>query len=526
MERKWWTLIAVSVATFMLLLDITVVNTALPAIQEDLNATFTDLQWVVDAYTLPLAALVLTAGVLADRLGRRRVFATGLGIFTLGSLLAGLATDPTFLNLARAFQGVGGAVMFAVSLALIAQEFSAGRERGMAMGVYGATIGVAVAVGPLLGGVLTEWVGWESIFFLNVPIGIAAIAITLLRVRESRDPNASRIDWLGLVTFSSSLFLLVLGLLRGNDEGWGSPLIVSLLASATVLMIAFLVIETRVKEPMLPLHLFRTPAFTGVQLAAAAVSASMFALFLYLTLYLQGYLGHDPIEAGLRYLPVTVVIFFVSAATGALLSRVQARYLIATGLGLTGLGLLLMGGIDASDSWTGLLPGFILAGAGVGIINPAVADVAVSVVPKEHSGMASGINDTFRQVGIAVGIAAWGAIFLGRGASRVQDLLAGTPAATGDRPRGLVEAVSSGQLDSALAQAPPAARPDIADAAHQGFLVGMNDILMLGGILAIAGALVSLWLIRESEIERDPVLEAEPAYAPEHGERVAEPVAA
>jgi EmrB/QacA subfamily drug resistance transporter len=510
----------------MLLLDITVVNTALPSIQEDLNATFTDLQWVVDAYTLPLAALVLTAGVLADRLGRRRVFVTGLGIFTLGSLLAGLATDPTFLNLARAFQGVGGAVMFAVSLALIAQEFSAGRERGMAMGVYGATIGVAVAVGPLVGGVLTEWVGWESIFFLNVPIGIAAIAITLLRVRESRDPNASRIDWLGLVTFSSSLFLLVLGLLRGNDEGWGSPLIVSLLASATVLMIGFLVIETRVKEPMLPLHLFRTPAFTGVQLAAAAVSASMFALFLYLTLYLQGYLGHDPIEAGLRYLPVTVVIFFVSAATGALLSRVQARYLIATGLGLTGLGLLLMGGIDASDSWTGLLPGFILAGAGVGIINPAVADVAVSVVPKEHSGMASGINDTFRQVGIAVGIAAWGAIFLGRGASRVGDLLAGTPAATGDRPRGLVEAVSSGQLDSALAQAPPAARPDIADAAHQGFLVGMNDILMLGGILAIAGAVVSLWLIRESEIEREPVLEAEPAYVQEHGEPVAEPVAA
>jgi EmrB/QacA subfamily drug resistance transporter len=526
MERKWWTLIAVSVATFMLLLDITVVNTALPSIQEDLNATFTDLQWVVDAYTLPLAALVLTAGVLADRLGRRRVFATGLGIFTLGSLLAGLATDPTFLNLARAFQGVGGAVLFAVSLALIAQEFSAGRERGMAMGVYGATIGIAVAVGPLVGGVLTEWIGWESIFFLNVPIGIAAIAITLLRVRESRDPDASRIDWLGLVTFSSSLFLLVLGLLRGNDEGWGSPLIVSLLASATVLMIAFLVIETRVKEPMLPLHLFRTSAFTGVQLAAAAVSASMFALFLYLTLYLQGYLGHDPIEAGLRYLPVTVVIFFVSAATGALLSRVQARYLIATGLGLTGLGLLLMGGIDASDGWTGLLPGFILAGAGVGIINPAVADVAVSVVPKEHSGMASGINDTFRQVGIAVGIAAWGAIFLGRGASRVEDLLAGTPAATGDRPRGLVEAVSSGQLDSALAQAPPAARPDIADAAHQGFLVGMNDILMLGGILAIAGALVSLWLIRESEIEREPVLEGEPAYVQEHGEPVAEPVAA
>src|SRR5215216_4641517 len=266
MQRKWWTLIAVSVATFMLLLDITVVNVALPSIRADLGASFTDLQWVVDAYALTLAALVLTAGSLADRLGRRRLFAVGLGIFTVASLLCALAPDPTFLNGARAVQGVGGAVMFAVSLALIAQEFSAGRERGMAMGVYGATIGIAVAVGPLVGGALTEWLGWQSIFFLNVPIGIAAIAITYLRLRESSDPNASRIDWAGLVTFSSSLFLLVLGLLRGNEERWGSTLIVSLLGGAAALMLAFLAIETRVKQPMLPLHLFRKPAFTGVQL--------------------------------------------------------------------------------------------------------------------------------------------------------------------------------------------------------------------------------------------------------------------
>src|SRR4029079_7154222 len=278
MERKWWTLIAVSVATFMLLLDITVVNTALPAIQEDLNATFTDLQWVVDAYTLPLAALVLTAGVLADRLGRRRVFATGLGIFTLGSLLAGLATDPTFLNLARAVQGVGGAVMFAVSLALIAQEFTAGRERGMAMGMYGATIGVAVAIGALVAGALTYSLGWQSIFYLNVPIGLAAIAITALRVRESRDPNATGVDWLGVVTFSVALFLLVLALVRGNDEGWGSTTIVASFVGATLLLAAFVAIEARVREPMLPLQLFRRPAFTGVQLAAFAVSSSIFAL--------------------------------------------------------------------------------------------------------------------------------------------------------------------------------------------------------------------------------------------------------
>jgi EmrB/QacA subfamily drug resistance transporter len=485
------------------------VNTALPAIEEDLGASFTELQWVIDAYTLSLAALVLTAGVLADRLGRRRVFAAGLAIFTVASLLAGLAGDPTFLNVVRALQGVGGAIMFAVSLALIAQEFDAGRERGTAMGVYGATIGVAVATGPLVGGALTDSLGWESIFFLNVPIGIAAIAVTYAKVRESRDPNASRIDWGGLVIFSSSLFLLVLGLLRGNEEGWGSTMIVALLAGAAALMVAFLVIQTRINHPMLPLHLFKKPAFTGVQLAALAVSASMFALFLYLTFYLQGFLGHDPLEAGLRYLPVTVVNFFVAAATGALLSRVPARVLLSAGLGITGLGLLLMGGIDPNDEWTTLLGGFVLAGAGVGLINPVIADVAVSVVPKEQSGMASGINDTFRQVGIAIGIAAWGAIFLGRGSARVEEVAAGTPAATGERPRQLVEAVASDNLDEAVAAVPPGARDQVTTAANEGFLAGLNEILMLGGGLAIAGALVALWLVRESDIEREAPIEVE-----------------
>src|SRR2546423_3125253 len=234
MNRKWWTLGAVSVATFMLLLDITVVNTALPAIQSDLGGSFTDLQWVIDAYALSLAALVLTAGSLADRLGRRRVFATGLGIFSVASLLCALAPDPTFLNLSRALQGVGGAIMFAVSLALVAQEFPSGRERGMAMGIYGGTIGIAVAIGPLVGGLLTDGFGWQSVFLLNVPIGIAAVGITYWKVAESRDPNATRVDWAGLTTFSTALFLLVLALVRGNDAGWGSALIVSLFAGSAV----------------------------------------------------------------------------------------------------------------------------------------------------------------------------------------------------------------------------------------------------------------------------------------------------
>jgi EmrB/QacA subfamily drug resistance transporter len=505
MARKWWTLIAVSVATFMLLLDITVVNVALPSIREDLGASFTDLQWVVDAYALTLAALVLTAGSLADQLGRRRLFAAGLTIFSIASLLCGLAPDPTFLNLARALQGVGGAVMFAVSLALIAQEFPAGRERGTAMGLYGATIGVAVAIGPLVGGALTDGLGWESIFFLNVPIGVAALAVTYLKLRETRDPNATRVDWPGVATFSAALFMLVLALVRGNDEGWGSTLIMSLFAGSAALLAAFVAIERTVREPMLPLGLFKRPAFTGVQLAAFAVSGSAFALFLYITLYLQNYLGYSPLEAGLRYLPLTLLSFFVAPIAGALLSRLPARVMMSAGLGLTGIGLLLMAGIGAGDEWTTLLGGFLVLGAGVGLLNPVIADVALSVVPKERSGMAAGINDTFRQVGVAVGIAVWGAIFVGRGADKISELTAGTPTASGNRPRELIEAASSGNLQETLSAVPPQSRQVVSNAAREGFLAGFNDVLTLGALLCFAGAVLALWLVREREIEREPV---------------------
>jgi EmrB/QacA subfamily drug resistance transporter len=503
MARKWWTLIAVSVATFMLLLDITVVNTALPSIQKDLSASFTDLQWVIDAYTLALAAVVLTAGSIADRVGRRAVFAAGLAIFGVASLAAGLAPDATFLNISRAVQGVGGAAMFAVSLALVAQEFAAGRQRATAMGIYGATIGAAVAVGPLAGGAITDGLGWRWVFFLNVPIGVAAIALTFARLRESRDPNATRVDWLGLVSLSTGLLLLVLALVRGNDEGWGSALIVGLFAAAAVMLSAFASIERRVAEPMLPLELFRRRAFTGVQLAAFAVSASLFALFLYLTLYLQNYLGYSPLQAGLRYLPITLAPFFVAPLAVALMARVQARVLMAIGLTGVGGGLLLMSGLSSGSGWTALLPGFLVAGVGIGLLNPVIADVAMSVVPKERSGMAAGINDTFRQVGIAVGVAAWGAIFLGRGADKISTLAAGTPAAAGGHPRQLLEAASDGRLGSALAGLPHGTRTLVAAATREGFLSGLNTILVIGAMLAFAGAVLALWLVREHEIERD-----------------------
>src|SRR5437763_9822982 len=497
MARKWWTLIAVSVATFMLLLDITVVNTALPSIQKDLSANFTDLQWVIDAYTLALAAVVLTAGSLADRLGRRGVFAAGLGIFAVASLAAGLAPDATFLNISRAVQGIGAAAMFSVSLALVAQEFPAGRERATAMGVYGATIGISVAVGPLVGGAITSGLGWRWVFFVNVPVGLAAIALTFARIRESRDPNATRIDWLGVSTFSTALLMLVLALVRGNDNGWGSPLIVSLLSGAGLMLAAFVAVERRVAEPMLPLGLFRRGAFTGVQLAAVAVSASLFALFLYLTLYLQNYLGYSPLQAGLRYLPITLAPFLVAPLAVALMGRLPARVVMAIGLAGVGAGLLLMSGLSADSSWTALLPGFIVAGIGVGLLNPVIADVAVSVVSRDRSGMAAGINDTFRQVAIAVGVAAWGAVFLARGAGKISTLAAGTPAATGDHPRRLIEAASGGHLGSAVAALPHGARELVTNATHQGFLTGLNTILVIGAVLAFAGAVAAAWLVRE-----------------------------
>jgi EmrB/QacA subfamily drug resistance transporter len=406
--------------------------------------------------------------------------------------------------------------MFAVSLALLAQEFPPGRERATATGIYGATIGAAVAVGPLIGGAITDAVGWRWVFFLNVPIGIAAIAVTFAKLRESRDPNATRIDWLGLVSFSSALLLLVLALLRGNDDGWSSPAIVGLFSGAAVMMAAFVAIERRVAEPMLPLGLFRRRAFTGVQLAAFAVSASLFALFLYLTLYLQNYLGYSPLQAGLRYLPITVVPFLVAPLAIGLMARVQARVLMSVSLAGVGAGLVLMSGLTAGDGWTALLPGFIVAGIGVGLLNPVIADVALSVVPKEQSGMAAGINDTFRQVGVSVGTAVWGAIFLGRGAAKIAGLAAGTPAAAGGRPRQLIEAASDGRLHSALATVPHSAQGVVAHATRQGFLSGMNTILIVGAMLAFVGALVALWLVRENQIERDQpelAIAGEPAVA-------------
>jgi EmrB/QacA subfamily drug resistance transporter len=410
LERKWWTLIAVCTAIFMLLLDITVVNVALPDIQRSLHSSFSDLQWVVDAYSLTLAAFLLTAGVVGDIYGRREVFASGLALFSVASLVCGLSTDSLMLNLSRAVQGVGGAIMFATSLALIAQAFQ-GKDRGTAFGIYGGVIGGAVAVGPLVGGAITSGIGWRWIFFVNVPIGVVAIFVTLTRIAKSKDTQ-KRTDRLGRLhlVLRQPLPLGVRtrarqrrGLVQCHH---GQPH-----RRAVVLMVVFFVNEQRTNDPMLDLALFNRPAFVGVSVVAVGISASIFAMFLYLTLYVQDSLGYAPFPAGVRFLPLTVLAFVVAPFAGRLTVRIHSRYLLGTGMLLITAGLLLMSRTHPNSTWTVLLPGFIVAGAGIGMVNPVLASASISVVEPQRSGMASGANNTFRQVGIATGIAILGAVF-------------------------------------------------------------------------------------------------------------------
>jgi EmrB/QacA subfamily drug resistance transporter len=481
----------------MLLLDVTVVNVALPDIRAELGGSFTDMQWVVDAYALGLATLLLASGSLADLLGRRLVFVTGIVVFVAASFACGLAGSPTVLNIARGVQGLGGAMMFATALALIAQEF-APNERGTAIGLWGATTGFAVAVGPVVGGVITEHLGWEWIFFVNVPVGLATLAMTLARVPEGERDTSARIDWAGLVTFSGALFCLVLALIRGNDEGWGSALIVGLLAASAVLLAAFVAVELRTEAPMLDLHLFRIPAFTGAQITAFCLHASMFAMFLYLVIYLQSILGYSPLEAGVRFLPISVLSFLVAPVAGKLAERLPVRGFLGAGLILVGSGLVLMSGIEPGDDWTTLLPGFIVAGIGIGCTNPPLATAAIGVVEPRRSGAASGINSTFRQVGIATGIAGLGALLQARVTEKLTDALAGVPLPPEAHQR-LGEAVVSGGTEAAARAATPGAREAVAAAAERAFIDGLNEILIVAAIVAFTGGVLAFALVRSRD---------------------------
>jgi EmrB/QacA subfamily drug resistance transporter len=488
-DRGRWTLVAVCATTFMLLVDITIVNVALPSVQSELDASLTGLQWVVDAYAVSLAALILTAGALADRFGRKLVFQLGIALFTLASLLCGVAWNIAALDAARALQGIGGAALFATALAIIGAEFQ-GAARGTAIAVWGATVGFAVAAGPLLGGVITDFLSWRWIFFVNIPVGVFAFMLAARVVRESRDAHARRADLAGLVTFSAALVLIVFGLLRGNDAGWGSAQILAALVAGAALLVAFVVVEVRQERPMLDVSLFRQPAFVGVQAATFCLGAGMFALFPFLSIYLQDVDGYSPLGAGLRFLPITAFVFFVPLVTRKWAARAQLRVLLGGSLAIIAIGLALMELVSAGDGWTVLLPGFVVTGIGIGLANPTIAGAALRVVDPSRTGMASGISNTCRVGGLAVGVAALGVLLQHRIGTHL--------AAAGYHGKKLSAAVTSSGLRAA------AGNPRLAHTAGVAFVSGLRLILLGGCLVLLVGAAAALLVQPQRADVREP----------------------
>src|SRR5216683_2944957 len=446
-SRQRWTLGLVCTAAFMLLLDITVVSVALPSIQRDLRASLPDLQWVSAAYALVLAVLLLPAATLGDRLGRRRLFLAGLVIFTAGSLACALAPTALALELFRGLQGVGGAVLSAT-------------------------------------------LGWRSIFFINLPIGAAAFAGGAARLRESRDPAGGRADWVGTALITGALTALMFALIRGNALGWASPAIVALFATAAVAFAGFVIYELRIAAaPMADLRLFARRSFAATGFVAFAISATVIGMIIYLSLYVQNTLGYSPVQAGLRFLPLSLVSFAVALLTGRLIGKVAMRVLLGVAMIAAAAGLAWMAHLTATSTWLVLLPGFILAGIGLGVTSTGLASAALSAVAPAHAGMAAGLVNTLRQVGTATGVAVLGALYASRVTTATLHALAGPPAPPGAAHR-LAAAVASGAGTRVAALVPPAARAAVTHAAHAGTASGLNDVLLAAAAFAALGAIV------------------------------------
>jgi EmrB/QacA subfamily drug resistance transporter len=412
-NRKWWTLGAMCFALFMIMLDNTVVNVALPSIQRDLNASISGLEWTINGYTLSFAVLLATGGRLGDIFGRRRMFLAGVVIFALSSATAGLAANSTDLVISRVVQGVGAALMMPATLSIITDAFPAG-ERGKAMGTWAGVSALALAVGPVVGGLLTEHVSWRAIFYLNIPVAIGAVLASLFAVRESRDTTVGReVDFAGVALLTGALTALVLALIEGNSWGWGSAEIVALLAGSAIAFAAFVAVELRVEVPMVEFHFFSDRNFVGAVVVAMIVSFSMLGVFFFLALYLQDVLRYSPLEAGVRFLPSTLMIVGVAPVAGRLADRFGPRWLIAAGLAVVSASLYSFSGIAVDSSYADLLPGFVLLGIGIALTMSPMTSAAMNAVPVEKAGIASGVLSMFRMVGGSLGVAVTGAIFQG-----------------------------------------------------------------------------------------------------------------
>ncbi len=413
-NRKWWTLGAMCLSMFMIMLDSTVVNVALPSIQKDLKTSVDQLEWVVNGYTLSFAALLVTGGRLGDIFGRRLIFMIGVAVFAISSATAGLAQSPDMLVASRIAEGVGGALMMPATLSIITDAFSV-EERGKAIGTWAGISGLALSFGPLAGGFLTEDVSWRAIFYINLPIAVLALLASLFAVRESRDEKAERsVDYLGVILLTVALTAIVLALIEGNDWGWGSARVVGLLAGGVVATGAFLFTESRVKAPIVEFTFFRSRNFIGANTVAMIISFAMMGSFFFLAIYLQDLLGFSPLETGVRFLPTTIVIVIAAPIAGRVADRIGSRWPMVLGLAITSVSLYLFAQMTASTTYSDLLLAFILLGLGIGMTMSPMSTAAMNAVAVDKAGVASGTLQMFRMMGGTIGVAATGAIFQGK----------------------------------------------------------------------------------------------------------------
>jgi EmrB/QacA subfamily drug resistance transporter len=488
-QNKWMPLLAVCLGAFMLLVDVTIVNVALPDMAVDLGASFTALQWVINVYAIALAALLLGAGGLADRFDHRTVYVAGLFLFALSSFCCGIAPSSTALIVARGFQGAGAAAMFATTISLINASYE-GSDRGFAFGVWGAVNGVASAAGPIVGGALTQGLSWRWIFFVNLPVSVAALTCTLIALPHAPGGSKGGIDMAGIATFTISAGTLTYALTDVSSAGWTATSTLALLGSSAVAAVAFVVIQLRGTNPIIDLRLFRRPAFSGTMIAALLLSVAAFGIAPFLSLWLQTIRGMSPIGAGLALLPLSFAVSVTALGLGRVLHRVPPRLPISVGLALVGAGALLQAHLSAGSDWTAIAPGLTVIGLGVGLVAPTLASAALASVPMQRSGMAAGAVNTMRQLGFALGIAVLGAITRAEVSSK---LASEGIAASGDVAEGAV----GGQTQAMLAAAGKG-RAALDAAVKAAFASGLDSALLTAGAIGLVGAAISAVLLRTS----------------------------
>jgi EmrB/QacA subfamily drug resistance transporter len=483
-NRRWWTLGAMSFALFMVMLDNTAVNVALPSIQKDFGASLSALEWTVNAYTLTFAVLLVTGGRLGDIFGRRKMFLFGVIVFSLASATIGFAPSEGWLVASRAIQGIGAAFMMPGTLSIISNAFPP-EERGKAIGTWAGVSAIALAAGPLLGGWLTEDVSWRAIFFLNLPVAVGAVVVTLFAAHESRDETVGHsVDIPGIAGITVGLTALVFALVEGNAWGWGSPEILGLLVLSAAAFVAFVAIEKRAAAPVVDFDALRSKQFLGANVVAFMVSFGMLAMFFFLALYMQNILGYSPLQAGVRFLPSTVVIIFAGPIAGRLADRVGPRPLMVAGMLIVAVSLLWQSRIGVDTSYAYLAPAFVLMGLGMGLVMSPMSMAAMNAVDRTKAGVASGTLSMFRMVGGTFGVAALGALVATVGRQDLEQSLPGVREATREK---LAEGLGSG---AGL----HGASPRVVDAAQAAFVDALGTGLTISAIAVAAGAVLA-WLL-------------------------------